>query len=128
MFLPALMQINQGILVFGIVGALLIGIVLVLVLATIFLWIALKIVGGTETSFGHTFVTALLIAIVSPIPILGLPILQWYFIKSRHDLGWIKAIIAWIIAGLIPIIIVFGVLSALGLMGSLLSYVGMGVP
>ncbi len=119
------MQISQGLLAFGLIGAILIAIVVVLIFATIFLWIALKIVGGEETSFGHTFVTALLVAIVTPIPIIGLPILQWYFIKSRHGVGWLKAIVAWIIAGLIPILISLGVLSALGLMGSLLPYMGM---
>ncbi|MGQ4915306.1 MAG: hypothetical protein ACP6IU_11280 [Candidatus Asgardarchaeia archaeon] len=108
----------------GLLGFFLLGIVIVLIFATIFLKIGLGIAGAPETSFGTTFVTALLSAIVFPIPCLGTPILQWYFIKTRHGLGWGGAIVAWIIAILIPILITIGLYVLLFGAGSLLGMLG----
>jgi len=55
-----------------------IAIVITLTMDTIFLMFGIKLAGGGSTSFGHTFITALLMAIVAPIPCLGFPNLQWY--------------------------------------------------
>lgn len=103
----------------GLVGALLVVLVITLVLAAVFLKFGLSIAGAPETDFGTTFVTALLMAIVSVIPCLGI-ILQWYFIKSRHGLGWGGAIVAWIIAGLIPLLIALGIAFAFGWLGGIM--------
>jgi len=109
----------------GIIGAVLLVLVITLIFAALFLKIGLKVAGAPETDFGTTFVTALLMAIVAPIPCLGMPILQWYFIKTRHGLGWGGAIVAWIIAGLIPILIALGVYVLLFGAGSLFGLIGL---
>lgn len=114
------LQLQQYLMLGGIGLAIVLVFVITLALATIFLTFGVKLAGGEETAFGHTFVTALLMAIVAPIPCLGLPILQWYFIKTRHNLGWGGAIVAWIIAGLIPALIAIGILFLMGGLGSIM--------
>jgi len=83
--------------------------VLMLVLGTLFLMAGLSVVGGKNRSFGTTFVTVLIGTILTLIPCLGC-IIYWYIIKTRHETGWGGAIAAWLIAGLIPLIIVFALL------------------
>jgi hypothetical protein len=80
----------------------LIGLIIVLgiVIQAIFLGIGLGFVNGTNRELGSTFVTALLMGLVSWIPCLGC-ILSWYFIKSRHGVGWGGALAAWILGGII---------------------------
>jgi hypothetical protein len=79
----------------------------------LFLGIALGLVHGENREFGSTFVTALLMTIVSMIPILGC-ILAWYLIKTRHEVGWGGAIAAWLLTFIIEaialVVIVFVVL------------------
>ncbi|MCF2138025.1 MAG: hypothetical protein K9W43_12395 [Candidatus Thorarchaeota archaeon] len=83
--------------------------VILLVINAVFLGIALGFVHGENRELGTTFVTALLMAIVSMIPILGC-ILSWYFIKTRHNLGWGGAIVAWLITGIIAGIVLFAII------------------
>ena len=109
-----LLQANQYLALGGIGLIIVLAFIITLALAAVFLIFGVKLAGGEETSFGHTFVTAFLVAIVSPIPCIGFPILQWYFIKSRHNLGWGGAIVAWILAGLIPFLIVLGIAWFMG--------------
>jgi hypothetical protein len=70
----------------------------------VFLGIALGVVHGENRELGTTFVTALLCGLVGWIPCLGC-ILDWYFIKSRHELGWGGAIAAWILTFIIEAIV-----------------------
>ncbi|MHA1834477.1 MAG: hypothetical protein ACTSV7_10855 [Candidatus Baldrarchaeia archaeon] len=97
----------------GLVGLIILVFILTLIIGSIFLLIGLKVVGAPETDFGRVFVTALLMAIVGVIPCLGC-ILQWYFIKTRHEVGWGQAILAWLLAGLIPLVIALGVALFIG--------------
>ena len=83
--------------------------VLMLVLGTLFLIVGLGVVNGKHREFGTTFVTVLIGSILTLIPCLGC-IIYWYIIKTRHETGWGGAIGAWLIAGLIPLIIVFAIL------------------
>ncbi|MFO7797988.1 MAG: hypothetical protein ACQERB_13415 [Promethearchaeati archaeon] len=80
-----------------------------LLFETLFLYIALKIVGAENSNFGSVFLTAFLMALVGWIPILGV-ILQWIFISSRHDTGFLKAIGIWLLAGLLPILIALSII------------------
>ena len=86
----------------------------------LFLGIALGFVHGENREFGSTFVTALLMTIVSVIPVLGC-ILSWYLIKTRHEVGWGGAIAAWLLTFIIEaiaiVVIVFVVLMPLLLVG-----------
>ncbi|MFW9907231.1 MAG: hypothetical protein ACFFEF_01540 [Candidatus Thorarchaeota archaeon] len=94
-------------LLFGsIITILLLFLVVGILINAVFLGIALGFVNGENRELGTTFVTALLSAIVSVIPCLGC-ILAWYFIKTRHELGWGGAIAAWILTFIIEAIVIF---------------------
>ena len=89
-----------------------------LVIQGIFLGIGLGFVNGQNRDLGSTFVTALLMSLVIWIPCLGC-FIAWYFIKSRHEVGWGGALAAWILGGIIAalvfialMIFVFGALWA----------------
>ena len=97
----ALMGVGIIIIVTVIVVILLIEIVL----GAFFLWLGLKAVDSSDDSFGRILVTQLLNMLAGLIPCVGC-ILQWYIIKSRHDTSWGGAIGAWLLAGLIPIVII----------------------
>ena len=79
---------------------------IIIVVQAIFLGIGLGFVNGTNRELSSTFVTALLMGLVSWIPCLGC-ILSWYFIKSRHGVGWGGALAAWILGGIIQAIVMF---------------------
>jgi hypothetical protein len=78
--------------------------ILNLIIQGVFLGIGLGFVNGSNREIGTTFVTALLMSLVIWIPCLGC-ILAWYFIKSRHNVGWGGALIAWILGGIIQTIV-----------------------
>lgn len=99
------------------VGWVILAIVLLLVLNTAFLKVGLNAVHGKNKQFGDVMVTVIVGLILSIIPCLGC-ILYWVVINSRHKTGFGNAILAWLIAFLVPILIivvlfvfVFGVLS-----------------
>lgn len=75
----------------------------------IFLGIGLGFVNGQNRELSSTFVTALLMALVIWIPCLGC-FIAWYFIKSRHEVGWGGALIAWILGGIIQFIVMIALL------------------
>jgi len=89
--------------IFIVIGLL---IVIGIVVQAIFLGIGLGFVNGTNRELGSTFVTALLMGLVIWIPCLGC-ILAWYFIKSRHGVGWGGALAAWILGGIVQAIVMF---------------------
>jgi hypothetical protein len=80
-----------------------------IVIQAIFLGIGLGFVNGSNREIGSTFVTALLMGLVGWIPCLGC-ILSWYFIKSRHNVGWGGALVAWILGAIIMYLVVFGII------------------
>ncbi len=74
-----------------------------IIINAVFLGIALGVVHGENRELSTTFVTALLCGLVGWIPCVGC-ILDWYFIKTRHELGWGGAIAAWILTFIIEIV------------------------
>jgi len=90
---------------------LLIGLIIIiaLVVQAIFLGIGLGFVNGDNREIGSTFVTALMMSLVIWIPCLGC-ILAWYFIKSRHNVGWGGALVAWLLGAIIMFIVIFAIL------------------
>lgn len=112
MFFDALSLQMEGILAGGIIGLIILMIVLTLVIGAFFLWLALGLVGvpDEQRDFGKVFVTQILNAVIGSFCC----ILSWYFIKSRHDTSWGKAIAAWFLAWLIPFLIALGVFFAIG--------------
>jgi len=97
--------------------------ILALVLGALFLMLGLRVVNGQNRGFGAVFWTVLIGVILSLIPCLGC-ILYWYIIKTRHQTGWGGAIGAWLIAGLIPILIVVAVVLVIFLPAVLLLLFG----
>lgn len=87
-------------------------IVIGLLLSTVFLLLALKITNSKHTDFGEVFVTALIMSLTSWIPCIGC-IIAWVVISNRHDTGIAKAIGVWLLAGLIPLLIIVGIVLAL---------------
>lgn len=79
------------------------------IIQAIFLGIGLGFVNGRNRELGTTFVTALMMSLVIWIPCLGC-ILAWYFIKSRHDVGWGGALVAWILGAIVQIIVVLAIM------------------
>jgi hypothetical protein len=80
-------------------------IIVALVIQAIFLGIGLGFVNGKNRELGTTFVTALLMSLVIWIPCLGC-IIAWYFIKTRHDVGWGGALVAWLLGAIIMVIVI----------------------
>lgn len=94
----------------------LIAFIVVFVIVGFCLGVALGPVKGENRNLGSTFVTAFYIALtylILLIPIIGFflfciaIILQWYIIKSRHEVGWGGAIVAWIITIILIAIVIF---------------------
>ncbi|MFX0055119.1 MAG: hypothetical protein ACFFAX_01160 [Promethearchaeota archaeon] len=80
------------------------GIIMIIVNILILGW-ALRYVGGTNTDFMDAAISAILISILTAfIPCLGC-IISLYILTLRHDIGWGSALIAWIIAALISIVV-----------------------
>jgi hypothetical protein len=79
-------------------------IILGIVIQGFFLGVGLGFVNGSNRELGSTFVTALMMSLVLWIPCLGC-ILAWYFIKSRHDVGWGGALAAWILGAIVQLIV-----------------------
>ncbi|MBD3408036.1 MAG: hypothetical protein GF411_18090 [Candidatus Lokiarchaeota archaeon] len=118
------MQLEWLIAALGVIGTIaIIGFVVAFLIYGFCLGLALGPVHGRNRDLGSTFVTAFIIALTYLI--LLLPggififclaiILQWYVIKSRHDVGWGGAIVAWIITIIIVIVVVILLALLLGL-------------
>ena len=97
----------QGIFDFVLVIGLII--IVALVVQAIFLGIGLGFVNGKNRELGTTFVTALLMSLVIVIPCIGC-IIAWYFIKTRHDVGWGGALAAWLLGAIIMIIVIAAII------------------
>ncbi|MHA1138175.1 MAG: hypothetical protein ACTSSE_16980 [Candidatus Thorarchaeota archaeon] len=97
----------QGIFDFVLIIGLII--IIMLVVQAVFLGIGLGFVNGSNRELGSTFVTALLMSLVGWIPCLGC-IISWYFIKSRHNVGWGGALAAWILGAIIMFIVILAII------------------
>ncbi len=96
---------DGGLLGLSLAGLLVALIIMPLILGAFFLWLALSIVGVPEEkrSFGSVLVTAIINAFIPCC------IIQWYIIKIRHTDTWGNAIVAWILAWIIPFAIGLGI-------------------
>ncbi|MHA1480792.1 MAG: hypothetical protein ACTSQZ_05170 [Candidatus Thorarchaeota archaeon] len=128
------MQLEWLIAIIGIIGVIaIIGFVVAFVVIGLLLGVALGPVHGENRNLGSTFVTAFFIALTYLVLLIPFGIfifcimivLQWYFIKSRHEVGWGGAIVAWVIT-LILIAIVLVIISIVAL-GGILALLG-GLP
>jgi len=86
------------------------------IIGAFFLWLALKMIDIPEEKrgFGSVMITTLINGILNIIPIIGC-IIAWWVIKVRHTDSWGKAIAAWILSVIIPVLIAIGIILALGL-------------
>lgn len=96
----------QGIFDFVLIIGLII--IIMLVVQAVFLGVGLGFVNGSNRELGSTFVTALLMSLVGWIPCLGC-IISWYFIKSRHNVGWGGALAAWLLGAIIMFIVILAI-------------------
>ena len=80
-----------------------------LIIQGIFLGIGLGFVDGQNRDLGTTFVTALLMSLVIWIPCLGC-FIAWYLIKTRHEVGWGGALVAWLLGAIIQAIVMFALM------------------
>ncbi len=88
----------------GILLLLVVVFLVMLIVNALLLGVALGFTKGQNRELSSTFVTALGMAIVSLIPIIGC-IIAWWLIKTRHGLGWGGAIVTWIILVIIEVIV-----------------------
>ena len=97
------LEILDFVLIIGLI------IVVMLVVQAVFLGVGLGFVNGSNREIGSTFVTALLMSLVGWIPCLGC-FISWYFIKSRHNVGWGGALAAWILGAIIMFIVILAII------------------
>ena len=100
-----------GLIAGGIIGLLAIIFLVSWIVGSFFMYIGLGAAGvpAEERSFGSVMVTTLLVALVqSFIPFIGC-IIAWWIIKVRHTDSWGGAIVAWIVAMIIPFIIALAI-------------------
>jgi hypothetical protein len=83
--------------------------ILSFIIQAIFLGIGLGFVNGENRDLSSTFVTSLLMALVIWIPCLGC-FIAWYFIKSRHNVGWGGALIAWLLGAIIQLLVMIAII------------------
>ncbi len=98
----------------GFITIIILVVVVFLVIYGLFLGVALGFVNGENREIGSTFVTALGIALLGWIPILGC-IISWYLIKTRHEVGWGGAIVAWLLTAIIAFIVIMALMFVFGL-------------
>ena len=91
-----------------------------LIVNALLLGVALGWTKGENREFGDTIVTALIMAIVGIIPLIGC-IIGLYVIKTRHEQTWGGAVATWIVLTVIYfiVLIVIGIAFLGGLMALL---------
>jgi hypothetical protein len=110
------MQIWELVTAFGTIAILMV--IIALVVDALLLGVALGPLKGRNRDLGTTVVTAVLMALsylALIIPYIGALIaciLQLYFIKSRHEVGWGGAAIAWIVLLILQVIVLVVILFA----------------
>ena len=85
-----------------------------LIVNALLLGVVLGWTKGENREFGDTIVTAIIMAIVNIIPVIGC-IISWYIIKTRHEQTWGGAIATWIVLIIVYYVILAVVVLALGL-------------
>jgi len=85
-----------------------------LIVNALLLGVVLGWTKGENREFGDTIVTAIIMAIVNYIPIIGC-IIQWYIIKTRHEQTWGGAIATWIVLIIVYYVLLAIILVVLGL-------------
>ena len=98
------MQLWFGLAILDILLIVALVVIVGIVIQAIFLGIGLGFVNGDNRELGSTFVTALLMGLVMWIPCLGC-FIAWYFIKSRHEVGWGGALVAWLLGAIIAALV-----------------------
>ena len=107
---------------------------LMLSLGTLFLIGGLALIDAKNVRFGSTFVTTLLGSIITIVVLVGMItivilfgsiitvgfacygfLVYVYTIKMRHETEWSDAVIAWLLGGLIPLLMVFVFSMVLGI-------------
>ncbi|WP_457558557.1 hypothetical protein [Candidatus Harpocratesius sp.] len=91
--------------------------VIMLFVETLFLKFGINKVEGNKTEFGPVFLTVILMALVSMVPCAGI-FLAWWVISARHEVSYGKAILAWLIALLLAVlveIVLFAIIFFAGL-------------
>lgn len=110
---------------------LLLGLVIPLLLGSIWLMLGLKAVKADETGFGTVFVTNLIGVLLNLIPCIGCLIYWLAIIPKRHDIGRGAAlgalVISWLISAVINAILLFTLFTGfyvalMGLIGSLMPF------
>ncbi|TFG31929.1 hypothetical protein EU528_04795 [Candidatus Thorarchaeota archaeon] len=104
-------------------------IIVAILVQAVFLGIGLGFVNGDNREIGSTFFTALLMSLVIWIPCLGC-ILAWYFIKSRHNVGWGGALVAWLLGAIIMALVILAIMFIFfgTLFASIFALFGGGLP
>jgi len=85
-----------------------------LIVNALLLGVVLGWTKGENREFGDTIITAIIMAIVNIIPVIGC-IISWYIIKTRHEQTWGGAIATWIVLIIVYYVILAVVVLALGL-------------
>ncbi len=91
--------------------------VIALIVNALLLGVVLGWTKGENREFGDTIVTALIMAIVNLIPIIGC-IISWYIIKTRHEQTWGGAITTWLV--LIIVYFILLIIIAILFLGGLM--------
>ena len=105
MQIPNIWAILSGIGLVTIILVVVVFIIVFLVVGAIFLYIGVKAVKGKNDKFGEIFVTNLINLLVGWIPIIGC-IIQMLVINARHETGCGGSIVAWLLAALLPYIVI----------------------
>lgn len=93
--------------------------VIALVLNVLFMMWSLKINGASNREFGAVLLTTIICALIgNALPCIGCFIAA-LIIQSRHDLTYGKALWAYILAGLLPFLIIVGIFVAVIGLGSI---------
>jgi len=85
-----------------------------LIVNALLLGVVLGWTKGENREFGDTIITAIIMAIVNIIPVIGC-IISWYVIKTRHEQTWGGAIATWIVLIIVYYVILIILLLILGI-------------
>ncbi len=99
---------NVGLILVVIIVLIVVVILIMLGINAILFKLALRLVKAERTDLVNVYITSLICALLGWIPCVGC-ILCWVVINARHNIGLVKAILVWILAPLIALIIAISV-------------------
>ncbi|AEC52646.1 hypothetical protein PNA2_1731 [Pyrococcus sp. NA2] len=116
---------HPGIIIAGLGALFFLAILIALVIAGLFMYVAAKLVGIEKASLGRSILVVLLGGILQAIVTIALSFLPGInillgiiayvaVIKSLFETGWLKAFLAWIMVFVLELIIVLFLLSLFG--------------